>query len=364
MQVLSWGALALIPVAGEALPTLMACLLVSNLGASITEVAKDALLAEYGGKWKMKSLQSYAFMALAVGGILGNLFGGYFLFKTQQPNVMFLFFTLLLSAQLSISFRTREDSLGLPTLPGHILRRKSMSENLREQFSNLVTAISEEQISFPLYWIVVSIAVVPILSGTNFCFQTQCLNLDASIIGMSKVIGQMMLLSAAVLYDQWWKKIPMRKFIRIVQAVYAASLLLDLILVKQYNLRVGVSNEVYVLCLSGLAETVAQFKILPFSVLFTKLCPQGCEGSLTSFLASALCLSSIISGFLGVGLASLIGISAGDYSSLSSGIIVQFIAALVPLAWISSVPLFQFGEEKEIKGGRGTSSKKSPRLKR
>ncbi|PIA36205.1 hypothetical protein AQUCO_03400252v1 [Aquilegia coerulea] len=362
LQVLSWGTLALIPVAGETLPTLMACLLVGNLGASITEVAKDALVAEYGQKWKMKSLQSYAFMALAAGGILGNLFGGYFLFKTQQPKVMFLLFTLILSGQLSSSIRTREDSLGLPSLPSHHLVRKSISENLRGQFSNLVTAISEEKISSPLYWIVSSIAVVPLLSGTNFCYQTQYLNVDASIIGMSKVIGQMMLLSAAVLYDRWWKRFPMRNLIRTVQIVYAASLLLDLILVKQYNLKLGISNEVYVLCLSGLSETVAQFKLLPFSVLFAKLCPPGCEGSLTSFLASALCLSSIISGFLGVGLASLIGISAGNYSSLSLGIILQFIAALVPLIWITFVPMYQFEEEKGLKGVRSKRNRR--RLKK
>ncbi|KAL5702480.1 hypothetical protein ACHQM5_027694 [Ranunculus cassubicifolius] len=363
LQIVCWGILALIPAAGESVLTIMACMLVGNLGASITEVAKDALVAEYGQKWKIKSLQSYAFMALAFGGILGNLFGGYFLFRTQTPNTMFLFFTFLLTAQLSISLRTREDALGLPSLPAHNVRRKSLSQNLFKQYSNLAKAISEKNISFPLYWVVASIAVVPVLSGTNFCYQTQCLNLDASVIGMSKVIGQMMLLSATVLYDRWWKKIPMRKFIGIVQIVYAVSLLLDLILVKQYNLRIGVSNEVYVLCLSGIAETIAQFKLLPFSVLFAKLCPPGCEGSLTSFLASTLCLSSIISGFLGVGLASVIGISAGNYSGLPSGILLQFFAALVPLIWMSSVPMIKFGEDKEVKGGRGTTSSRKIRKK-
>ncbi|KAK2972481.1 hypothetical protein RJ640_013394 [Escallonia rubra] len=73
LHVLSWGALALTPVAGEALSALMTCVLLSNLGASITEVSKDALVAEYGQKNKMSGLQSYAFMALAAGGILGNL---------------------------------------------------------------------------------------------------------------------------------------------------------------------------------------------------------------------------------------------------------------------------------------------------
>ncbi|GJX09211.1 probable folate-biopterin transporter 8, chloroplastic isoform X2 [Tanacetum coccineum] len=46
----------------------MAGVLLSDLGASITEVAKDALVAEYGQKNKIDGLQSYAFMALAASG--------------------------------------------------------------------------------------------------------------------------------------------------------------------------------------------------------------------------------------------------------------------------------------------------------
>ncbi|OMO61181.1 Biopterin transport-related protein BT1 [Corchorus olitorius] len=50
LQILSWGQLALIPFVEQALPTLMACVVHSNLGVSIIEVAKDALVAEHGKK--------------------------------------------------------------------------------------------------------------------------------------------------------------------------------------------------------------------------------------------------------------------------------------------------------------------------
>ncbi|CAB4292479.1 unnamed protein product [Prunus armeniaca] len=363
ISVLSWGPMAVIPVAAKALPTLMACVLLSNLGASITEVAQDALVAEYGQEKNMKGLQSYAFMASAAGGILGNLIGGYFLMKTP-PRTMFLVFSVLLSAQLAISLRIREESLGLPQLPDHYLMRKPIFESMRKQFTELVMGIQEESIVRPLTWIVASIAMVPVLSGSIFCYQTQCLHLDPSVIGMSRVIGQLMLLSTAVLYDCYWKKIPMRKLVGVVQLVYAFSLLLDLLLVRQINVRLGIPNEVFVLCFSGLAETIAQFKLLPFTVLFVSLCPRGCEGSLTSFLASALCLSSIASGFLGVGLASLIGVTAGDYSSLPFGILVQFIAALLPLGWLCNLPMSEAVVGKERKRGLSRRSQKSRRVGR
>ncbi|XVF62761.1 hypothetical protein PTKIN_Ptkin09bG0034400 [Pterospermum kingtungense] len=362
LQVLSWGQLALIPLAGQALSTLMACVLLSNLGASITEVAKDALVAEYGQKQRITGLQSYAFMASAAGGILGNLLGGYFLLKAPH-RTMFLFFSVLLSLQLVISLSAREECLGLARASDHILTRQPISENIRKQLSDLMIAISDDSISRPLTWIVASIAMVPILSGSIFCYQTQCLHLNPSVIGMSRVIGQLMLLSFTVLYDRCWKQIPMRKLIGTVQVLYASSLLLDLVLVRQMNLGMGIPNEVFALCFSGVAEVLAQFKVLPFSVLLATLCPRGCEGSLTSFLASALCLSSIISGFWGVGLAALLGIKSDDYSRLPAGILIQFLAALLPLGWIHQVPMSQ-PVEKERKKGLSKRSRRNRRIGR
>ncbi|KAL1808595.1 hypothetical protein ACET3Z_025585 [Daucus carota] len=361
LQVLSWGSLALIPVAGKALPILMACVLFSNLGASITEVAKDALVAEYGVKNKMAGLQSYAFMALACGGILGNLLGGYSLLRLP-PRSMCLVFAGFLSLQLTISIATREESLGLEKPINQSLMSKPVLRTFKEQYSDLVVAISEENISRPLIWIVASICLVPILSGSVFCYQTQCLNLNPSIIGMSRVTSQIILLSATVLYGRFWRNVPLRKLIGMVQSLYATSLFLDLALVNQLNLKFGISNEIFTLCFSGITEAIAQFKLLPFQMLIASLAPPGCEGSLMSFMASAVCLSSIVGGFLGVGLASILGITLDNYSNLSLGIIIQFIAALVSLQWIYYVPVSQPSSEQGWKKGRIQRTRKSGRM--
>ncbi|MFS8002108.1 putative biopterin transporter family [Helianthus anomalus] len=68
-MILSWGSMALIPIASEALPILMMCVLFSNLGAAITEVAKDALVAEYGQNKRSPILCLHGFSA---GGVLAN----------------------------------------------------------------------------------------------------------------------------------------------------------------------------------------------------------------------------------------------------------------------------------------------------
>ncbi|KAI3511500.1 hypothetical protein L1887_18654 [Cichorium endivia] len=359
LQVLSWGSMALMQ--SEALPILMTFVLLGNLGASITEVAKDALVAEYGQKNKINGLQSYAFMALAAGGVLGNCLAGFFLLKTHQPKSMFLIFASLLSLQLILSLTTKEKSLGLPH-PSN--QHESVLFSIKKQFSDLILAIRDEGIFVSLSWVVGSIAIVPILSGSLFCYQTQVLNLDPFVIGMSKVIGQLLLLAVTVLYDRHLKTISMRKLIGFVQILYACSLLLDLVLVKQINLNFGIPNEIFVVCLSGMAEVIAQFKILPFQVLFARFAPMGCEGSLMSFLASALCLSSICSGFLGIGMASILGITSVDYSKLHVGIMIQFVMALVPMFWIGKLPTLESLDEKEKKMGLSKRRRKHRRVGR
>ncbi|KAM1610474.1 hypothetical protein ACFXTN_020871 [Malus domestica] len=310
--------MTLIPVAARALPNLMACIFLSNLGASFTKVAQDALVAEYGQEENMTDLQPYAFMAAATGGILGNLIGGYILMK-KPPRTLFLVFMVLLSAQLAISLRIREESFDLPQLPDDSLIRKPIFESIRKQFSELQMGIQKESIVCPLIWIVAYIAMVPILSSS---------------------------ISSAIKHNVYISILQKLAFLE-WSLVYAFSLL-DLVLVRQINVRLGILNEVFVLRFSRLAETIAQFKILPFTVLFANICPRG---SLTSFLASALSLSSIASGFLGVGLASLIGITAGDYSSLVLGIMAQFLAVLLPLGWLHNLPMSEGVVGKERKRG-------------
>lgn len=338
----------------------MAFVLLSNLGASITEVAKDALVVEYGLRYQMNGLQSYALMASAVGGILGNLLGGYCLLMTP-PRVLFLAFTALLSLQLIVSLSSKEESVNLPPIKEVTPEISSVLGIVKKQFLDLMVIVQADEISQPLTWIVASIAMVPLLSGSVFCYQTQVLNLDPSVIGMSKVIGQLMLLCLTVVYDRYWKTLPMRPLIHIVQLLYAFSLLFDYILVKQINLAFGISNTAFVLCCSSVAEILSQFKILPFSVLLANKCPGGCEGSITSFLASTLCLSSVVSAFAGVGLANMIGITSKNYTNLPAGILIQSLAALVPLWFIHYVPMSEPGFEKE---GKRAMSKKSRRNRR
>ncbi|CAL5405619.1 unnamed protein product [Camellia sinensis] len=132
--------------------------------------------------------------------------------------------------------------------------------------------------------------------------------------------------------------VPPKKLISAIQLTMAVFMVSDVLFVKGIYRRMGMPDSVYVLVFSGLLEVVCFFKILPFSVLVAQLCPPGYEGCLMAFLTSSIALAFIVSGYLGVALASYVGVTGNDFSGLSCGFIVQAACTLLPLFWSSCIP--------------------------
>ncbi|XP_057969979.1 probable folate-biopterin transporter 7 [Malania oleifera] len=305
-------------------------LLLGNLGASIVEVANDAIVAETGKRpGSSGELQSYVWMASSVGGVLGNLLGGVAIYQFS-PKTMFLLFGLLLTIQFLITIFVRESSLNLPKSPSDI--------GVRKQLSELLVALRKPEIAHSIVWFAASYAVIPVLTGTMFFYQAQCLKIDSSVLGISKVFGQAAMLLWSVLYNRHLKLVPPRKLISAIQVMMAVFMVSDVLFVKEIYRKTGVPDSVYVVIFSGLLEVLFFFKILPFSVLVPQLCPPGCEGSLMAFLMSAIALSFIVSGYLGVALASYVGVTGNDFSGLPRGLLIQAVCTLVPLYWSSCIP--------------------------
>ncbi|KAF9624479.1 hypothetical protein IFM89_011522 [Coptis chinensis] len=339
LQAVSWIAIALLPPSIISIFSVTILLLLSNLGASIVEVVNDALVAEAGKEPGSSSrnptkspsgeLQSFVWMCGSIGGVLGNLIGGVAIDRFSSQTI-FLVFGLLLVIQLLTTITVRENSLSLPVT--------SSSNGIRKQLSELVVVLRKPDIAYSIAWLAASYAVIPILTGTMFFYQTEHLNLDSSVVGISKVFGQVALLTWSVIYNKHLKSIPQRKLISAIQAVTAIFMVSDALFVKRIYLKFGIPDSVYVIIFSGTLEVLSLFKVLPFSVLFAQLCPQGCEGSLMAFLMSTLALANIMSGYLGVALASFLGISGKNFSWLPSGIIIQAVCTVLPLFWSSWIP--------------------------
>ncbi|OVA18388.1 Biopterin transport-related protein BT1 [Macleaya cordata] len=336
LQAVSWLAIALLPPSFMSIFIITLFLLLGNLGASIVEVANDALVAESGKQSTTSSrksqssssgeLQSFVWMSVSIGGVLGNLLGGIAIDRFS-PQFMFLAFGLLLLIQLFATLTIREKSLNLP--------KSSSNAGIRKQLLELSMTLQKPEIAYSIAWFAASFAVIPILTGTMFFYQTQHLKLDSSVLGISKVFGQAGLLLWSATYNGKLKSIPPRKLMSAVQGTMAVFMLSDVLFVNGTYLKMGIPNSVYVVVISGLLEVLFQFKVLPFSVLIAQLCPRGCEGSLMAFVMSAIALASIVSGYLGVALASYVGVTGDDFSGLPRAIIIQAGCTLLPLLFSS-----------------------------
>ncbi|CAJ1963047.1 unnamed protein product [Sphenostylis stenocarpa] len=300
LQALSWLMIAISP-SNMSIFTISIYLLLSNLGASIAEVANDAIVAEKAKQTPSSTkhpqpsssgnLQSFVWIASSAGGVL-----------------------------------VRESSLGLP---------KSPSVGIRNQLSQLLVALRKPEIAYSISWFTASYAIIPALTGTMFFYQTQHLKINSSVLGISKVFGQATMLLWGIIYNQYFKSVPPRKLISAIQAMMAFFMISDFLFVRGFYRQMGVPDSLYVVIFSGFLEVLFFFKILPFSVLIAQMCPRGCEGSIMAFLMSSVALAFIVSGYLGVALASYIKITGTDFSGFPHGLLIQAACTLLPTFWSS-----------------------------
>ncbi|GAB4850104.1 hypothetical protein Ancab_029403 [Ancistrocladus abbreviatus] len=338
LQAVSWLAVAILSSSSVSIFTLTLYLLVGNLGASFCEVANDAIVAEIGKQPSPSEnaelsssgeLQSFVWMASSLGGVFGNLVGGIAVEKFT-PQAMFLTCGAILILQFFITIVIRESSLDLA--------KNRSKGGIREKLSQLSAALCKPEIAYSVAWLAASYAIIPVLTGTMFFYQTEFLSIDSTVLGISKVFGQAAMLLWSVVYNRCLKSVSPRKLISAIQVTMAVFMVSDVLFVKEFYRKMGVPDSVYVIVFSGLLEVLFFFKILPFSVLIAQLCPPGCEGSLMAFVMSAIALAFIISGFLGVALASYVGVTGSDFSGLPHGLIIQAVCTLIPLFWSSFIP--------------------------
>ena len=344
LQAVSWLAISLWPAIS--LPVLTIFLLLSNFGASICEVANDAIVAEAGKQVTSSSgsgqLQSFAWMFGSSAGALGNLLGGVAL-SYFSPKIMFLFFAILLVIQFFTTVAIPESSLRLPKAATNL----SALTSIRKQVKELSCALCMPEMFWSIIWFTLSYTVIPFLLGTMFFYQTEVLRLDSSVIGLSKVFGQVALLAWSMSYNKYFKTMSARKVLSVLQFALALVMLSDVLFVQGIYRKIRIPDSIYTIIFSGLFEGLMLFKVLPFSVHIAKLCPAGCEGSVMAFVMSALALATIVSGYLGVVLAAFMGVSGDDFSALPACLLIEAACTMLPLCCSSLIKERREKEKKE-----------------
>ncbi|KAJ6296794.1 hypothetical protein OIU78_022506 [Salix suchowensis] len=312
LQSVSWLAIAILSPSGISIVTLSLCLLLSNLGASIAEVANDAIVAEIGKQpavppkkshsYSSGELQSFVWIASSAGGVLGNLLGGLAI-TIYGPQAMFLLFSLTVALQLFIIITVRESSLNLPRKFIQGWTQKTAFRDL-----NCVTETRD--------------CLLNNMAGSIKCHSSST---NRNHVLLPNTASEHQFICTGDLQGFWpgsnaSMECHLQSFFK---GVYRSM---------------GVPDLLYVIVFSGLLEVLFFFKLLPFNILMAQLCPSGCEGSLMAFVASATALSFIVSGYLGVALSSFVGVTGSDFSGLPRALLIQAVCTVLPVYWSSCIP--------------------------
>lgn len=394
LSLVPWLILGLNATFRNSMWLLMTFLTVQNLGSAMADVVVDAMIAEAVRHERASfagDLQSISWLAMAFGGICGSLTGGYAL-TNLHIHTIFLLFSVLPSMQLLSCGWVEENSVDSKVLPESelknyhgvngnssfldedsfsekksnisISRRKKSNKgskkktvtskvhisgkvdslasrwfhSLKAATFSLCRAFKQPMILRPMAWFFLAHVSFPNLSTVMFYYQTEFLNLEASFLGTARVVGWLGLMLGTFVYNQYLKKMKLRRILMWSQLGLAFLTLLDIVLVSRVNLTFGISDRIMVLCGSALSDAINQFKFMPFLILSGQLCPPGIEGTLFALFMSINNLGSMLGSFVGAGLASVLSISSGSFDNLLLGIVIQVLCIFIPIAFLFLIP--------------------------
>lgn len=396
LSLFPWVILGLVSELRNSKVPLVIFLTMQNLGSAMADVVVDAMIAEavrYERASFSGDLQSTSWMAMALGGICGSLFGGYAL-SNLQIELIFLLFSVLPTMQLFSCGLVQENVVASKVLPAistsessheangnisvadtenfsfdksktNILRRKKPKkkserrsdvtpqmqtqekdallvsqwfQSLKMASYGLLQAFRQPIILRPMTWFFLAHVTVPNLSTTMFYYQTEVLNLEASFLGTARVVAWLGLMLGTLIYNRYLKNMKLRTILMWAHVGLSFLGLLDIVLVSRKHAALGISDKVMVLCGSALADAINQFKFMPFLVLSGHLCPPGIEGTLFALFMSINNFGATVGSFVGAGLASVLNISSGSFDNLLLGIAVQAICTLLPIAFLFLIP--------------------------
>lgn len=164
------------------------------------------------------------------------------------------------------------------------------------------------------------------------------------ILIMQEVVGSIFSFAAAgslsgvLLFQNFFKDHPFHGVQFWTQLLYAASGLLDLIMVLRINVRFGIPDYFFVVIDEAVSHMILRLKWMPLLVLSSKLCPSGVEGTFFALFMSIDHIGLMSSSWAGGLLLHFLNVSRTEFKNLWLAILIRSISRLVPIGLLFLVP--------------------------
>jgi folate/biopterin transporter len=322
----AWLALATVVQSGTAA---IAAITLSSLSVAVSDVIVDSLVVERArgeSLGEAGTLQSLAWGASAVGGILTAYLGGLLLEQVSTRTVFAITatFPLIVSAVAVLIQETP-------------VQAASSWQVMRGQVSQLWGAISQKAIWMPALFLFLWQAT-PTADAAFFFFTTNDLGFQPEFLGRVRLVTSVAALLGIWVFQRFLRTVPFRRIFAwstVLSTVLGLSMLL---LVTHANRSLGIDDRWFSLGDSLILTVMGEIAFMPVLVLSARLCPPGVEATLFALLMSIVNLAGLLSHELGAVLTHWLGITETNFDHLWQLVLLTNLSTLLPLPLLALLP--------------------------
>lgn len=322
----SW--LAMATVVQTAWAAILAITL-SSLAVAVSDVITDSLVVERARRESQSdagSLQSLAWGASAVGGIITAYLGGLLLEHMTTRFVFGITATFPLVVSL-VAWWIAEEPVA----------NTSTWQVISHQVRQLKGAITQKAIWMPALFIFLWQAT-PTADSAFFFFTTNDLGFQPEFLGRVRLVTSVAALVGIWIFQRFLRAVPFR-------VIFAWSTLLStvagftmLLLVTHMNRAIGIDDQWFSLGDSLILTVMGEISFMPVLVLSARICPPGVEATLFALLMSVLNLAGLLSHELGAILTHWFGVTETNFDNLWLLVTVTNLSTLLPLPLLFLLP--------------------------
>ncbi|MGF1460023.1 MAG: folate/biopterin family MFS transporter [Leptolyngbyaceae cyanobacterium] len=331
----------------------IAAITLNSLAVAVSDVIADSLVVERARQESQSdagSLQSLAWGASAVGGIITAYLGGLLL------EVLGTRFVFGVTATFPVIV-----SLVAWLIAEEPVTAVSSWQVVGAQIQQLKAAITQKVIWMPALFIFLWQAT-PTADAAFFFFTTNDLGFQPEFLGRVRLVTSIAALIGIWVFQRFLKAVPFRTIFAwstVLSTVFGFTMLL---LVTHTNRAIGIGDEWFSLGDSLILTVMGEISFMPVLVLSARICPPGVEATLFALLMSILNLAGLLSHELGAILTHWLGVTETNFDNLWLLVTLTNLSTLLPLPLLFLLPRASAQGEEEATIANSLSASQSATL--
>lgn len=204
-------------------------------------------------------------------------------------------------------------------------------EEAKASYEEIRDFITQKKFIFPCIFVFLFMSM-PSFSDPLFFFMMGNLNFSPTMFGEISLTSTIVILVGIYLFKTFFSKsefMPVMNFSLVLTFLF--TMLGPFVLVKQYNVPIGIPNFWVILPANSFLILFAEIPVLPLSSLICNICPKNMEGTVFAIYESVMNVGLLTATLSGSLITKLLDVKAGQFENLPIIIIVNASAQLLPI---------------------------------